>query len=99
MQAKCDNGGASNANIQKKQPVSLEIAQLAQDLANKAQALSERVDDKLAPVMISAEPLNSGAVAKDVTEYPPLFSDLRDSLRRINAALDNIGYAMSRTEL
>lgn len=85
-----------------RQPVSAEVAQSAERVAARAQHLSELLDNKLHSVMTTASPRPSETVSsvnKDLVEYPPLFADLRDCLTRINAALDAIEYAMSRTEL
>ena len=82
-----------------RQPVAADVMQYAQNLANRAQSLAERVNGKLHPVMTSETPRACGAVCKDSVEYPPMFSDLRDNLQGIDAALDSIEYALSRTEL
>lgn len=82
-----------------RRPVASEVADFAQSLANRAAALSERVNCKLESVMVASCPLPDAIEAKDSKEYPPLFSDLRNSLRGIEAALENIESAMSRTEL
>jgi hypothetical protein len=82
-----------------RQPVSAEVAQFAERLANQAQQLAERVNGKLHSVMTSECPRPCEVVNKDSTEYPPLFSDLRGNLIAINGALESIEYAMSRTEL
>ncbi len=87
-------------NAPTRQPVSAEVAQFAQNLANRAQALAERVNGKLHSVMTSETPRAcGGAIAKDSVEYPPLFSDMRNSFQGIDSALDSIEYALSRTEL
>ena len=82
-----------------RQPVSAEVAQFAERLANQAQALAERVNGKLHSVMTSECPRPCEIASKDSTEYPPLFSDLRGNLMTINGALESIEYALSRTEL
>ena len=82
-----------------RQPVSVEVVQFAQNLASRAQSLAERVNGKLHPVMTSETPHACGTSSKDSAEYPPMFSDLRNSFQGIDAALDSIEYAMSRTEL
>lgn len=82
-----------------RQPVSADVMQYANNLANRAQSLAERVNEKLHPVMTSETPRARGTVCKDSVEYPPMFADMRNNLQRIDAALDSIEYAMSRTEL
>ena len=82
-----------------RQPVSAEVSQFAERLANQAQALAERVNGKLHSVMTSECPRPCEVASKDPTEYPPLFSDLRENLMTINGALESIEYALSRTEL
>ena len=80
-------------------PVSTEVAQFAEGLANQAQALAERVNNKLHSVMTSDFPRPYEVAGKTSTEYPPLFADLRGNLMRIDDALESIEYALSRTEL
>lgn len=82
-----------------RQPVSADVMQYAQNLANRAQSLAERVNGKLHPVMTSETPRACGTACKDSVEYPPMFADMRNNLQGIEAALDSIEYAMSRTEL
>lgn len=83
-----------------RQPVSQEVAQFAQNLASRAQALAEMVNGKLHPVMTSETPRPlSAACEKESVEYPPLFSDIRCNLFGIENALNSIEYALSRTEL
>ena len=82
-----------------RQPVAVEVMNYAQNLAGRAQTLAELLSGKLHPVMTSETPRACGAALKDGTEYPPLFSDLRNSFQGIDAALDTIEYALSRTEL
>ena len=97
MQEKC--GTSNAANTPKNQPISADIAQFARDLASRAQDISDLVDDKLSPVMTRARLPSDDVQGNDMVEYPPLFSDLRSSLLNIEAALNSIVYAMSRTEL
>ena len=80
-------------------PVAVDVAQLATRIANYAQTVAENANSKLQSVMTSETPRNCSASCKDSVEYPPLFSDLRNSLQGIESALDNIDYMISRTEL
>lgn len=82
-----------------RQPVSADVMQYAQNLSDRAQSLAERVIEKLHPVMTSDAPRACAALCKESVEYPPMFADLRSSLQGIDAALDSIEGAMSRTEL
>ena len=97
MKAQC--GNSNESTIQKRRPVSADILQFARDLASRAQEISTIVDDKLAPVMIRAQLPSDDVQDNVMVDYPPLFLDLRDSLLSIEAALNSIVYAMSRTEL
>lgn len=82
-----------------RQPVAVEVMNYAQNLAGRAQTLAERLNGKLHTVMTSETPRACVASLKDGAEYPPLFSDLRNSFQGIDSALDSIEYALSRTEL
>ena len=91
---------ANIGNTPIRKPVSVEVAEFAQNLANRAQDIADRVDGKLHSVMTSSTPRELvNACVKDSVEYPPLFSDLRINLQGIESALNSIEYAMSRTEL
>lgn len=81
-----------------RQPIADEVAEFAQMLANRAAALSDRLDSKLHRVMLSDDPRPCGADCVE-TAYPPLFADLRNSFRGIAASLDRIDHALDRTEL
>lgn len=83
-------------------PVAEEVMQLAHNLANRAEALADMLNEKLRPVMTSEVPRPSNVLCKDSNEsqeYPPLFADLRDKFWAISSALDAIEFAMERTEL
>lgn len=88
-----------DADCEARQPVSREVAQFTERLAHQAHALAERVNGKLHSVMTSECPRPCEVAIKDSTEYPPLFSDLRDNLLVIKVALESIDYSLSRTEL
>mgnify|MGYP001559326346 CR=1 FL=1 len=81
-----------------RRPVAAEVAEFAQFLANRATALSERVNFKLESVMAADCPRPCDTERKE-QQYPPLFSDMRNSFRGIEVALDSIENAISRTEL
>lgn len=87
------------ADQPQRKPVSAEVANYAERLANRAQQLAERVNGKLHSVMTSEGPRPDELPCKDPVEYPPLFSDMRGNLNGISNALDSIEDAMSRTEL
>jgi hypothetical protein len=99
LQKYVNANSTANEGCPTRQPVSAEVAQFAERLAKQAQELADRVNGKLHSVMTSECPRPCEAVDKDSTEYPPLFSDLRENLIMINGALDSIEYALSRTEL
>lgn len=82
-----------------RQSVAIEVTQFADSLANRAQQLVGRVNEKLQPVMSSEVPRACSASTKESMEYPPLFADLRSNFQAISSALESIEYAMSRTEL
>ena len=87
------------SEAQQRQPIAVEVAKLAASIANHAQQVSEIANIKLQPVMTSETPRACNGQAKDSVEYPPLFSDLRNSLQGIESALNSIEYMLSRTEL
>lgn len=82
-----------------RQPVSADVLRTAENLANRAQRLSDQVGTKLQPVMAQDCPRPCGATATDGKEYPPLFADLRNNFIAIESALDSIEASINRTEL
>lgn len=82
-----------------RQPVAMEVVAFANELADRATRLAERVNGKLCPVMVSACPVPPTANGIESREYPPLFNDLRSRLFDIRNALCCIEDSMSRTEL
>lgn len=93
------NKPAPSGGIVSREPVSSEVLAFAATLANRAESLAERTQAKLSPVMTSPIPNPVEIIGKDLTEYPPLFSDLRGRFFVISKALDAIEDALSRTEL
>lgn len=99
MQGMVKQQGKYNNAPTCRQTVASEVTEFAQSLANRAQSLAERVEGKLNSVMTSAAPRDCGDACSPSVEYPPLFSELRNSLQGIEASLNTIEYALSRTEL
>lgn len=87
------------ASVPVRQPAASEVMSYAQSLAGRAQALADRVNQKLQPVMTSEVPSVGGNSQKANTEYPPLFAELRGSFQSIESALESVESALSRTEL
>lgn len=80
--------------------VGTQVCQQGNMLADRAQKLVDRVFTKLQPVMRQNGPSTNDNRKEHVQEdYPPMFNDLRDSMDRIEQALNNIDEAISRTEL
>lgn len=90
--------GAKLENVAVREPVSHEIMTFAARLAERAETTCAKVCGKLQPVMISSFPIGKTA-DKQPREYPPLFEDLREKFLCIEAALNGIEDAMTRTEL
>ena len=90
------NGEAGKAMAK---PISNEILERLKVLAEKAAAVNDRTQGKLTPVMISPRPVGTPEGMKEPREYPPLFAEIRERLNIIDAALDGISEALSRTEL
>lgn len=79
-------------------PVAAELVSRAEAVANRAQALSDRVIGKLNPIMANDFPTPACEATKD-PQWPPLFEGLRNCLQSIDASLDSIRHALDRTEL
>ena len=82
-----------------REPVSISLLRRAADLSAKAQKLAENAGVRLQPVMASEPPVCVREVDDPDTDFPPLFSELRGSLRGIDMALDAIDSLLSRVEL
>jgi len=80
-------------------PIAVAVLTSVQHLAERAQTLAERINAKLSSVMTSEQTCNDVSRPKDSIEYPPLFSDLRNSIQVIESALNSIENALSHTEL
>ena len=80
-----------------RQPIASNVVALGQSMAKRAQSLAERVNGKLQSVMNNDASPPCESTKMD--EYPPLFADLRASLRSIEDALNSIDDSISRTEL
>ena len=83
-----------------KKPISSLVVNNAQDLSVKAEAIADRLRNKLESVMTQPVPDAYGEnICKQPEEYPPLFNLLSSSLNLIRKALNQIDYDLSRTEL
>ena len=83
-----------------KKPMSSLVVNNAQDLSVKAEAIADRLRNKLESVMTQPVPDAYGEnICKQPEEYPPLFNLLSSSLNLIRKALNQIDYDLSRTEL
>ncbi len=80
-------------------PLSHEIMNYAERLAGRADAIAQRTQSKLQPVMMPAQPTIVVREGKVEQVYPPLFEDLRSRFRVIDNALTVIEDALSRTEI
>lgn len=83
-------------------PVAEEVLNFSSSLAELAGAVASRVGNVLSPIMISSVPeqeTNKVVAASPDREYPPLFYELNERLRIIEAALSSISDCMNRTEL
>ena len=77
-----------------------DVMQQADALAERAQRLAEHVFSRLEAVSQPVEPTPEKQLDGLVQRhYPKLFSSLRSSLERADAALDHIEAAMSRVDL
>lgn len=79
--------------------VSALILQQATKLAERAEEISKRASDKLAPIMNQQIPQEEIKGEKSEMEYPPYFAELRGKFDTISQALDAIKDAISRTEI
>lgn len=86
-------------NAPARTPISIEVAQFAHILSGRAQALADRLNAKLQPVMVSETERKCYALSKNFAEYPPLFAELLMSLQNMEGALESVEYEMDRTEL
>ena len=84
-----------------KKPMSSLVVNNAQDLSVKAEAIADRLRNKLESVMTQPVPdvAYGENIGKQPEEYPPLFNLLSSSLNLIRKALNQIDYDLSRTEL
>lgn len=77
-----------------------ELLQFASRLAERADRISARVEDKLQLVMIPDSPCPPPCeLSKEDRKYPPLFDELRNRLQVIENSLSNIEACITRTEL
>ena len=81
-----------------KEPIGQELLKRYANLADKAKELAERVQTKLIPIMNNA-PTVAEDEGKDMLEYPPLFSELREYYKTIKNALNDIDACLSRVEI
>jgi hypothetical protein len=91
-------GNVNQTACKVKEPISVDVANYATRLADRAQRIAEDMSIKLQPVMVDAMPQEGNKRAPD-ENYPPLFSDLRNSFQGIENALDKIEDALLRTAL
>jgi hypothetical protein len=81
------------------EPISNEVMNLTKQVAEEARQITERLNNKLAPVMRSSAPQPTGGTEKQCREYPPLFSEWHSHVCSIRASLEMIEDCIRRTEL
>ena len=93
--------GSECAGQVAKIPVAQEVMNYAERLASASVELAEQVNNTLSSV--ARQPVPMPACGKETCEisreYPPLFSELRDHLDRIERSINNIRGTIDRTEL
>ncbi len=93
-------GMAVSCEAPKRVPTSELTLAIANGVAQRAEALAQLTETKLAPVLVRPLPrgenLNKDA---DEEEWPPLFNELRQRFKTISSALNVIDDLLSRTEL
>lgn len=82
-----------------REPVSHEIMMFATRLSSVGSELADRVEKTLAPVVRASSPKPECGQIKESREYPPMFEDLRNSLYRIERAMNGISDTLDRAEL
>lgn len=82
-----------------KQSIANEIATLAGAMADQAERVAIRADEKLSQICSPSVPLCTIEKNGVSREYPPLFSDLRDKLLCIERALNKINNVLGRAEI
>lgn len=82
----------------KREPISHEIMNFVERLANQAEKTAGRASEKLAPICVQPCPTTNGG-EKISREYPPLFSDMRDRLITIETALTRLNDVLDRAEV
>ena len=80
------------------QTIAEDVTRFAECVASRAQNVAAAVHAKLHPVMLGDLP-REGREYAVASDYPPLFEELHKSLIEIDASLDYIENAMSRTAL
>lgn len=94
--------GAKNLTVEvKRKPVAHDIMELVIRLANVAEQTAERTTGKLAPICTQPCPQTEGGIcgAAAEREYPPYFSEMRDRLRVIERAFDQVNDVLDRAEV
>ena len=92
---------ASNKCSEERISVAEEVVNYASKIAEFSEFLQEKVIKKLNPIMKMSVPSVSAVEYNNEIEreYPPLFSDLRHNMRRIENCLEVIEDAMNRSEI
>ena len=84
------------------EPISNEVMNLTKQVAEEARQISERLNNKLAPVMRSSTPVETCSNEKSLRpqrEFPPLFAEWNSLVLSIRSNLATIEEAIRRTEL
>lgn len=72
---------------------------MAENLSDQMQALSVRVNSRLAPISRPEPPTNPSTLQKEDEEWPPFFAKMRQSLSAIQCHVRNIEGAIDRLEV
>lgn len=86
-------------SVPQRETMAQEIMKETAQVSELAASISERLEMKLASVMMVVDRPNDEKVGKLVRTYPPLFSEWREHIMSIRRNLENIDDCIRRTEL
>ena len=88
----------SAKNEIRKDTVAQQILERMTKIAVMSDEISNRLNDKLLPIMI-ANKEKQISESEPISEFPPLWSEMRTQLDKIEGSLELINQVIDRTEL
>lgn len=81
------------------QSVGMQLLNHMETLIERERQIYSRLEDLLQPVLLPSNPCPTNGIGKDVEEYPPLFTEMRNKFQIMSSTMDGINALLDRVRV